>query len=249
MADNFVNGVFLEECKHRFLCKVDVNGQEELCYIASSSKLAHFIDLTGREVLLTPNTNKSKTRYTIHAVKTSAGYILLNLAFVNKILQKEFNKSKSIYHEAQNISAEKTLPGELKVDFLIDGNPTIVVEAKAIISGTTIAYVPAMKVKRAVVQLTKLNKLLRMGYSVHYYFVLLSPTLECLQLDKGNKEFYQEFTKCIENGMRVFVYKTVWKENEVSVMHQPIIESSFITGIGPSLRGKNAKRILLSTPI
>lgn len=227
MVECFIKGVFLEECKNRFLCKVKVNDYEELCYISSSSKLAPFIDLVGKEVLLVPNSTKSKTKYTVHAAKTSDGYVLVNLGFVNKILQREFNKPESIY-ESQRICADKTVEGELKVDFLIDGNPKVVVEAKGIISKTDIAYIPSMKVERAVIQLTKLNKLIHLGYSVHYYFVLLSPTIECLQLDKENKEFYQRFISCVKNGMKVFIYKTLWSNNEVSAVRDTKTESLFL---------------------
>ena len=50
--DDYVKGVFKCEIKNRFLCQVNVAGEDLVCYIASSCRLSNFLDLTNRNVLL-----------------------------------------------------------------------------------------------------------------------------------------------------------------------------------------------------
>lgn len=226
------NGVFIEECKNRFGCKVNIKGIETLCYISSSSKLRHFLKLSGREVLVKKNTNiKSKTKYTLFAVKTFKGYILLNLVFVNKLLMIEFNKPNCIY-SGKKIYYEKKVTNTLKSDFYIDdSDKKIVIEAKGIITEESIAYFPSMAVKRATAQLRILNNLLTKGYDVHYYVVLMNSEINQLILDKNQVEFYREFKKCLKVGMVVYVYKVIWDNIYASIIRDEIVEKAFLSEI------------------
>ena len=52
-------GVFLEECKNRFLCKVLIDEKIEECYLSCSCKLSHFVNLKNRKVLLEKNKGKN----------------------------------------------------------------------------------------------------------------------------------------------------------------------------------------------
>lgn len=228
MSTEFEYGVFIEECKSRFLCKVAIKGQEEVCYVSSSSKLAPFIELTGREVLLIKNIgDKNKTAYTLHAVKTCEGYVLLNLGFINKLLMTEFNKQESIYSGAGTISREKKV-STLKADFLIEGEYKTIVEAKGVLAEDKVAYLPAMRVDRAVSQLEQFTILLKEDYFVDYYFVLMNPVINHLKLDKTKVQFYKLFRKCLRKGMRLFIYKAVWDEERCSVVRYYEAEKAFI---------------------
>lgn len=225
-------GIFIEECKNRFLCKVLISEQEELCYISSSSKLAPFIDLIGKEVLLLKNKGiGNRTKYTLYALKTEDNYILLNLNFVNKLLFEEFNKLGSPYLASSHIFREKKISKNLKVDFFIEGDKKIIIEAKGIISSKEVAFLPAMKVDRAVLQLMEFQKLLKQGVSIHYYIVLMNPIIETLRLDKSKKDFYKYFRSCIRRGMKVYVYKVVGQEGNISLKRnvdiEDILNSSF----------------------
>ena len=76
---NYIEGNFVSERPNRFLCEIAINGKSEICHLASSSKLTPFINPSFKTVLLTENkSNKSKTKYTLHAVKLGKKYILLN---------------------------------------------------------------------------------------------------------------------------------------------------------------------------
>ena len=51
LKQSFKHGIFKKELKNRFLCLVEIDGEDTLCYIPSSCRLSNFIDLTGKEVL------------------------------------------------------------------------------------------------------------------------------------------------------------------------------------------------------
>nr|WP_320146309.1 hypothetical protein [uncultured Anaeromusa sp.] len=130
--DGFKKGLFIEECSRRFSCIVKADKEEMLCYVASSSKLKHFIDLKNREVLLKRNKKmKSKTKYTLHAVQGASGYILLNLIFVNQLVMNKLMR----FYQGDQIYREKKVSEELKADFYIEENgKKIVIEAKGLIT-------------------------------------------------------------------------------------------------------------------
>lgn len=227
----YKQGIFIEECKHRFLCMVEVEGTEELCYLASSSKLEKFINLKGRKVLLTPNLGKnSRTRYTLHAVITENGLVLVNLNYVNRLLFHEFSKIENRYFKEGKIFCEKKISNKLKADFYIEGAKKIIIEAKGIISEEETAQLPSMKVDRAILQLKQFELLLKKGFDVHYYVVLMSNKVIKIELDKENKEFYRIFRRCMKKGMCVFVYRTIWSGNVCAVEQRPHLEENLRYG-------------------
>ena len=70
LEQNFKHGIFKEELKNRFLCRVEVDGEDTLCYIPASCRLSNFIDLTGREVLVSPVlSSDARTKYSVYEVK------------------------------------------------------------------------------------------------------------------------------------------------------------------------------------
>lgn len=230
MYREFEKGLFIEECKCRFLCKVWVKGIEELCYVSSSSKLRYFIELKNKEVVLKINTtSKSKTKYTLFAVKDDVGYILLDLVYVNKLLHNEFIKPISIYF-GNTIYCEKVIEN-LRSDFYIDGKNKVFIEAKGIITKESTAYFPSMVLKRAINQLKVMRDLLAKGYKVHYYLVLMSPQIDLLLPNRKYVEYYNNMKLCLENGMQLFVYKIAWNDIKASVFRDQMIEKLFLNEV------------------
>ena len=83
----WTEGVFLEESRSRFLCKVNIAGEVSECYVPSSCKLGKLVDLEGKEVLLRPVSKKNaRTQFAVQAIKNDKEYILLNLADANRII-------------------------------------------------------------------------------------------------------------------------------------------------------------------
>ena len=226
----FETGVFLEECKNRFRCLVKIRDKEEICYLSSSSKLTPFIQLQGREVLLVRNLNsKSKSAYTVHAVKSDTGYILLNLGHVNTLLMTEFEKPGSLYAGAKNICREKIVHRNLRADFCIEQEQRTVIEAKGLITEKAVSYLPSMTVERAVTQLKTFKKLLRAGCEVHYYLVLMNPAIGSVKLDKARTDYYKEFRACLKSGMKCFVYRVQSEDKHFFVIRDIDSEEAFLS--------------------
>ena len=226
----FETGLFLEECKHRFRCLVKIRDKEEICYLASSSKLTPFIQLQGREVLLIKNlNNKSKSAYTVHAVKTDTGYILLNLGHVNTLLMTEFEKPESYYAGAKNICREKQVHQNLRADFCVEQERRTIIEAKGLITENAVSLLPSMAVERAVTQLKIFKKLLKTGCEVHYYLVLMNPAIGAVELDRTQKDYYKEFRACLKLGMKCFIYRVHCEETRFFVVRARESEEEFLS--------------------
>lgn len=90
---DYVYGTFQNEIKNRFLCSVNIDGKDVICYIPSSCRLSNFIDMTGRTVLLRPiEASNARTPYAVYAVKYRKSFILLNLAQTNRVIEAQIQR-------------------------------------------------------------------------------------------------------------------------------------------------------------
>lgn len=201
----FVNGIFVEECKNRFLCLVKIKRETHLCYVASSARLSNFVDLVGKKVLLLANKGTStRTEYTLYAVNSGYGYIVLKLSVANTLLEDIMRKE---YPRSISIQKEKSTPEGYKSDLLINSTPQVIVEAKSIITDKDTVVFPSVTGERSIKQFSALQDALRIGYKVRYCLVLLSPTISEMVLDSSMEEFCMGLEKCIQLGMLVEIYR------------------------------------------
>lgn len=196
-------GIFKEELKNRFLCLVEVDGEDTLCYIPSSCRLSNFVDLTGRIVLLLPvASDNSRTKYSVYALSVGNEFILLNMSKVNKAVECSIgNRRFSFLGKRTNVRKEFRIDG-YKSDLYIKDTKTIV-EIKSILSFDSDAQFPTIYSQRAINQLMKLSDLLEKGYKVCYVFVSLNPNVKKLTLNVKIKEYRDAFNRCIKKGMKV----------------------------------------------
>lgn len=222
--EKFVTGIFLEELKNRFLCKVRVNHEDAICYIPSSCRLSNFLDLTGKAVLLRKNaTSGSRTKYAVYAIKYGRQFLLVNLSETNRVVEKEIGRRFfSFLGKRKVVSHEVNIDG-YKSDLYIEDTGTIV-EIKSILSVEQTAVFPTVYSERAVQQLRKLSSLLETGYKVCYMFVSLNPKVESISINRSVPEFFNAFYDCINLGMEVCAvsikltneYPTIYKRLRVS---------------------------------
>lgn len=92
--NQLIEGVFIEESKNRFLCKVLIDNKVCECYVPSSSRIENYLNVKGKKVLLTPNKSNSRTNYSLFAVKFYNKYILLNLNLTNKVVESIISRRK-----------------------------------------------------------------------------------------------------------------------------------------------------------
>lgn len=221
IQNQYVEGVFKEEIKNRFLCLVTVEGEDILCYIPSSCRLSNFMEMPGRKVLLRPiASEKSRTKYSVFAVWTKRRYIPVNLSNINTVVYEQINRRLfSKLGKRKRVSKETKIEG-YKSDLYIADTNTLV-EIKCILSFEEDAHFPTIYSERAVNQLKQLVNLLDKGYRVCYIFVSLNPTVKKLKINPDITDYYQLFYEGIEKGMQVLGFTAGFhKGNVISVDSQ-----------------------------
>lgn len=197
-------GVFKEEAKHRFLCSVQVDGKLEECYVACSSRLTPIFPLENWNVILVPNRGTNlRTKYTLQAAYNDSIQVLLNFNYINELVQKYLCSQYNNVDIKRECYIEK-----YKADFLLNNN--LIIEAKGFLSQTESLIFPIKSSIRAKDQLRKILKLLKKGYNVNYYFILLNPQIINIKIDDSNKEYYNLFLKCMKNGLKPVFFKVKW---------------------------------------
>lgn len=199
-----ITGIFIEECKNRFLCLVEIEGSIEECYVSSSSKLGNYISLKGRKVMLIENRGKKlRTKYTLQAVWIKRKWVLLNLNIINDLVLDTFTPSiqKTIHREY--------FIGVYKSDFYNQVDKEII-EAKGILSESETVCYPVVSCGRHLRQLNSFEELLMQGYKIRYIFVLMSPSIKGIVLNEKEQEVSDQFKKCVNAGMQIEFWTTRW---------------------------------------
>ena len=219
MSDSkLLTGIFKEELKNRFLCLVEVNGADTLCYIPSSCRLSNFLDLTGRTVLLKPHlSSQSRTKYAVFALQTTGRhYILLNMSESNRIIEAAIVKRRfSFLGKRTQIKRESTVEG-YKCDLYIEDTKTVV-EIKSLLAFNKQAVFPSVFSQRAIDQLKSIKELLEKGYRVVYVFASLNPEVKLVTINNDIKDYYRAFKDCIEKGMVIKGYTFEETEGEFAI--------------------------------
>lgn len=197
----YVQGVFKEELKNRFLCLVEIKGKDTLCYIPSSCRLSNFVDLIGKEVLLTPNSSpNTRTEYAVYALRMRGQFILLNMSQANTLIENNIRNRRFSYLGKRTTVKKEFRVENYKSDLYIEDTQTVV-EIKSILSFHKNAFFPTVYSQRAIDQLTKLNQLLEKGYKVCYIFASLNPKVKEIEINETITEYYKLFKECISKGM------------------------------------------------
>ena len=205
LEQNFKHGIFKEELKNRFLCRVEVDAEDTLCYIPASCRLSNFIDLTGREVLVSPVlSSDARTKYSVYALLGDNGFILLNMSKANEVVANSISSRRFSYLGKRTHLRKEYTVGGYKSDLFIEDTETVV-EIKSILSFAKdkVARFPSVYSQRAIEQLRKLSCLLDAGYNVSYIFVSLNPRIKWLAINEEIAEYRDAFRCCIKKGMKV----------------------------------------------
>lgn len=221
---DFLEGVFVSEIKNRFLCSVKIGGETHECHISSSSRLENYLKLKNKKVLLVKNEGKkTRTKYSVFAVKHRRSYILLNLSIANKLVAEKVHENILLSGANEVLHTEKTIDG-YKTDLIISGKSQHIIEVKGIISTQKNQVFPTVYSERAVVQLQKLLELLRSGIKITYHFVSLSPSVRTIIISDQFKDYWDLFQQCLALGMEMkgsyvlFDGKAAKLSNEIPVV-------------------------------
>lgn len=199
----FKRGIFKKELKNRFLCLVEVDGEDTLCYIPSSCRLSNFINMAGKMVLLAPiEATDARTKYSVEALAVGREFVLLNMSKANKIVIDNIHSRRFATLGKRSIIKKEYTIAKYKSDVYIEDTKTVV-EIKSILCFCSEAEFPSVYSQRAIDQLMKLEDLLEKGYRVCYVFASLNPNVKQLTINNKLITYRDAFHKCLEKGMIV----------------------------------------------
>lgn len=219
-------GIFKEELKNRFLCLVEVDGADTLCYIPSSCRLSNFVDMRGKTVLLNPiKAANSRTKYSVYALLINGRFVLLNMSTANRVIEQSIrNRRLSFLGKRKNVHKEHSIEG-YKSDLYIEDTKTIV-EIKSFLSFERTAQFPSVYSQRALDQLKKLSYLLDKGYKVCYFFISMNPRVKRLRINQDSTEYYELIKVCEKKGMIIKGFSLILDMDGKARLHTNVIIES-----------------------
>lgn len=211
-------GVFIKESKNRFICEVMIQGYIEECYIPSSCRLENFLDLPGKEVLLSKNKSiNRRTKYSVAAIRYKNSYLLLNTSVSNTLIFNNLHLRRfSFIGPRKNIIKEKKI-GNYKADIFIQEENKTIIEIKSIICSSNEAKFPTVYSQRAIDQLKHIKVLMANGYKACYFFVSLNPYVKGLEINSDIKEYHTLLNECIKQGMVLKGYNCKFKDSALTL--------------------------------
>lgn len=219
----FVVGTFKSELKNRFLCEVQIDNEDVVCYVPSSCHLSNFLQLEGKKVLLVPTkTAGSRTPYALFAVPYKQSHIILNTSIANRAIENSIHGRRfSFLGKRKNIIIEHTVDG-YKSDLFLPASDTII-EVKSIISVNDKAIFPTVYSERTINQLKAIYSILLKGYKVCLAIVSLNPYVKNIQIDRTT-EFYTELVQCLDAGLILKAYTCRLQNDKVLIDKEICIE-------------------------
>lgn len=212
----YKEGIFQRELKNRFLCEVNIDGVDTVCYVPSSCHLSNFMNLEGKRVLLLPNATKgSRTKYAVFAVPCKRSYIVLNSSLANRAVEGSIHSRRfSFLGKRQQYIKEHSIDG-YKTDFYLPDAKTIV-EVKSLITPSSSALFPTVYSERALQQLKRLKDLCANGYRVCFLIVSLNPYVKTITLDTTT-EFFALLEACTRSGMILKAFSSRLRDGRITL--------------------------------
>lgn len=210
--DKLIEGKFIDEIKNRFLCLVEINGESEICYVPSSSRMDNYIDLKGKSILLSCNKNpKAKTNYSLYAVKEQNSWVLLNTNMINGLFLPWLTDN----NPGANIVSEYQISDSYRCDYYISKlYSQKIIEIKSILSTEMHTRYPKVWSQRLLRQLHDINNLLQQGVEVDFYFAVLNVNTSKIEVNNEFVDIKDAFDKCIQNGLNISYFSIILKPFE-----------------------------------
>lgn len=212
----FVMGIYKRELKNRFLCEVQIDNEDVVCYVPSSCRLSNFLHLEGKQVLLVPiKTAKTRTQFALFAVPYKRNYLILNTSMANRAMEYSIGGRRfSFLGARKEVVKEHTVEG-YKSDLYLPAS-NMLIEIKSIISYQESANFPTVYSERTINQLKTIYTILLKGYKVCFAIVSLHPYVKNIQIDKTT-EFYSELVKCLNIGLILKAYTCRLQNDKVQI--------------------------------
>ena len=178
-----IEGIYLREEKHRFMCTVLIDGKKEKCYVPASCKLEKLISLSGKAVWVKPiKKSNSNLKYSLYAVKSGRSWVLLNLSEANRIFGNNLYRRRFSYlGRREEIIYEKRI-GNYKADIFLPDEKTVI-EIKTVLTDKNKACFPSMVSRRTKEQLNEISNLLDEGFKACLIIIALNPVIKRIEVD------------------------------------------------------------------
>lgn len=224
-------GSFVEECRNRFLCKVDVPELgHTLCYVPSSARLTNLIALERRIVCLSPLAKSNRLKYSLLAREDGRRYTLLNLNLVNSLMHAAL-KSERRYQKV-DLHINRLASFGYRSDLLACFKQVEYFEIKSLLSDNATVSFPSILGERALRQLEQISEGLVNGEHFTYILALLNPIIRTVALDETNFEYNSLIKKCFTQGMKIRIYRFNWElGGQPSFTRARKTEKSFILSL------------------
>lgn len=209
-------GIFINELKNRFLCEVQINGVNTVCYVPSSCHLVNFVKLCGKRVLLAPTqAASSTTQYALYSFPYKRSCILLNTSLANTLIFENIKSRRFSYLGKRNSVKREHLINGYKCDVFIEDTRTII-EIKSVISLESSAIFPTVYSERTLEQLNSIKDLLNIGYTAYLIFVSLNPYINNIVIDEKTP-FYGKLCECIKLGLNIKAYTCIQNDDKIKI--------------------------------
>lgn len=194
------SGVFKEEIKNRFRSIVNIDGDDELCYIQSSSRISNYIELENKKVYLVNNHLCNKMKYTLFSIPFKRNMIFLVPSLANDVILSEIKDRRLSYLGHRNKVLKEVIVEDYKCDLFIPQSKTLI-EIKAFISKKDSIF-PIVYSERTIIQLGKMEKLISKGYKCVFMIVSLNPYISSIYINKTTK-LYNKLIDLKDKGLLV----------------------------------------------
>lgn len=204
---------FIRFVGRRFKCLINIDDKEELCYVASSSNLNHYLQMEGKEILVTEiESSNSDLRYRAFAVKIGNEWIIIDLHLLNRAVKEKLECNGFV------VETEKYID-EYRADLVISrDNKALIYEVKSVLCLSEKACFPMNAGKRCEEQLVKLKEIASAyEYEVRYVFALLSKNIQSIEIVSDKTCYKELFSECCKNGMNIECLRISFENNEVIV--------------------------------
>lgn len=219
-----LKGIFIEEVKNRFLCKVNINGNVEECYVPSSARLSNFFDLENVPVLVVENQGKkTRTKYKLFAIWQREQWVLVCLSYLNNLMRNHLLNLHNVRNE--QVLFEKTIDNKYKADILLEDDISTIYEIKGVLSNKEKVIFPSVCGERAIEQLRFFRTILRKkGYCVKYCIVLLNNDIHEVKLNRNEKNYLRCIKSCMKYGMEIEFFRVCWSDETPQLIRDKSIQ-------------------------
>ena len=112
-----------------------------------------------------------------------------------------------------------------KSDFFLPTKNKII-EVKSLLSKTKTTKFPLIHGVRSIRQLQEIYQLLKEGYNVDYYIILLSSVIQNIIFDDENMDFNNLFKLCVNKGLNLKYFNCLYL-NEKFILKEAVDHAAY----------------------